>query len=151
MKQKTAAAVRITGLEEVMRELDRRGANVQSELANAMELGGNVIAEAAKANAAPVSKAIAMHVRVKVTIKKNKVEVQVGSTSPLSHLHEYGVKAHPITPRERKALLIDRSKFAGSAKHPGMGASPWLRPAFDSRKQAAQDAIRQKLAEALQR
>ena len=120
-------------------------------MGRALNEGGEVITEAAKANGAPISTGVATQMRVKVTIKRDKVEVQVGSTSPLSHLFEYGTKAHPIGPREKRALLLDRSKFASRAQHPGTAAHHWLRPAFDSKKGEAQESIRRKLAEALRR
>ena len=148
---KASATVQITGLEDVISQLERRHRNVKEELSEAMTAGGVVFAEAAKANATPISKAIATGVRVKVTIKRGGVEVKVGSASPLSHLFEFGVEAHPIKPKERQALLLGGGKFAGRVKHPGMSAKPWLRPAFDNRKEEAQEAVRRKLAQALMR
>jgi hypothetical protein len=39
----------------------------------------------------------------------------------------------------------------GGVRHPGMPAQPWLRPAFDSRKDAAAQAVGEVLREAVEK
>lgn len=61
-----------------------------------------------------------------------------GRPHPLSHLLEFGTKAHVIVPsKSKKAMAIGGAsamgpnKFASKVHHPGTAAKPWLFPAWE--------------------
>lgn len=64
---------------------------------------------------------------------------------------ETGTPPHRIRPKNRKALkLIPLGEvFAAGASHPGMAARPFLRPAIDTKANAARDAAGQAIKRAL--
>lgn len=62
---------------------------------------------------------------------------------------ETGAQAHQITPRVARALWIE-GRFVAGARHPGMPAKPFLRPASDENKPAASAAAGKVIREALE-
>ncbi len=146
--------VTITGLDEVLAELERRGANVQRELTAALQDGGDVIADDARANAAAVSTRVAQAITVTVEETKPdtaRVAVHVDKKAAyLARWIEFGTRAHEIKPDRRRALLFG-GRYAGKVRHPGTAARPIMRPAFDGKKGAAKEAVRDTLARAVSR
>ena len=69
---------------------------------------------------------------------------------------EHGTAPHPIQAQKSKVVgykLPDGSWAwftARSVKHPGHQAKPWLRPAFDTKKQEAIDRFRRKAWEKIE-
>lgn len=57
-----------------------------------------------------------------------------------AHMVEYGTAAHFIKPKNRKSLFI-AGLFSEAVSHPGAQRKPFMRPAMDSKAQAAIQAM----------
>lgn len=136
--------VKIEGGEGLLKELAALGVNVKKTLRGATRAGAKVIQEEAERNARGVTGSTGKHVRIKVSARqRDRVEAEIGATKKKFHLRffEAGVQPHeisgaPLVFEGDKGLIV-----IGGVRHPGMPAQPWLRPAFDSRKDAAADAM----------
>lgn len=51
-----------------------------------------------------------------------------------AHLLEYGSAPHSYRNRRAKALKTTQTQFARSVEHPGARAKPFLRPAYDAKR-----------------
>ena len=136
--------VKIEGAEELLKELKALGVNVKKTLRGATRAGAKVIQAEAETRARSVSGSSGKHVRVSVSARhKEFVEASIGATRKkfFMRFFETGVQPHEIT----GAPLVfegDRGLIViGGVRHPGMPARPWLRPAFDSRRDAATAAM----------
>jgi HK97 gp10 family phage protein len=135
--------VKLEGGDELIAALRRMDVNVKAELRAAVSAGAVIVRDAAR-GLAPGPEIETAVVRATASV----VEVDIGPTKEKWHykFFETGAAAHEI---RGKALLA----FEGSnglvvtpgVSHPGMGASPFLRPAMDANESAATDAIGAKL------
>lgn len=66
-----------------------------------------------------------------------------------AHLLEYGTAAHSYRNRRRKAMQTGMSQYARSVDHPGARAKPFLRPAYDTKKDDALRVVSRELEKAL--
>lgn len=135
--------IELQGVDEVVRELRRRGLDVQAGLEAICHAGAHVVGEAATANAV---QEVAAQIEEKTTAKRpNRVEVAVGVLKmrrgeQLALWLEYGTRPHRIPKsrkRGRKVLKIG-DRYVRWVNHPGARPRPWLRPAFDEKQGAAQ-------------
>jgi HK97 gp10 family phage protein len=140
--------VRLEGGEELLEALRAMDLNVKAELRAAVSAGAEIIREAAN-GLAP-----GPHIKMRVArATASVVEVDIGPDAEhwYYRFHETGAAPHEI---RGKALLA----FEGSngtvvtprVSHPGMGASPFLRPAHDANEGAATTEIGAKLRSKLQ-
>jgi hypothetical protein len=138
--------IEIQGMEEVIRELRRRNLDVQAGLEAICHAGAHVVGTAAAGKAAA---AVAAQIEQKTTAKRaTRVEVSVGVLKmrrgkQLPLWLEFGTRRHRIPKarkRGRKVLKIG-DRYVRWVDHPGARARPWLRPAYDSSKGAAQAAM----------
>ena len=145
--------IAIEGLDEVVRELKRRGANVADGLEAICKAGAEVI-HADAAGRAPGD--IGERLLVK-TIQKRPKQVTVGigpsKRDKIARFVEDGTKPHDIPKarkgRRRKPLYINGS-FVMVAHHPGARPKPYLRPAYEAKKNDAQDAMGKATGKALE-
>jgi HK97 gp10 family phage protein len=135
--------VKITGLAELHKALQELPAKIERNvLRGGLRAGANVIREEAR-NRAPVkSGALRDSIRVSVRAKRGEVTATIkagGKKAWYAHLVEYGTARHFIKPKNRQSLF-----FAGLMKevvdHPGAQRKPFMRPALDTKTQAAVEA-----------
>ena len=84
-------------------------------------------------------------IRTYVTIRTNVIQGKVESRLPYAHLVELGTKPHYQT----RKLKHETKKRA--FKHPGAKPKPFLRPAFDSKKDEAVAKAKQTLREEIRK
>jgi HK97 gp10 family phage protein len=132
-----AKKVVIEGMDELKMKVKGISRRVAINLESAMLAGAAVVEKEADA-LAPDPKI------EKETQEKSpsRVAVAVGPEKEkwFWRFFETGATAHEIKARKAKALLFEgRNGFmlASSVDHTGMGARPFLRPAFDSKKDEA--------------
>ncbi len=145
-----AVRIEIEGIEQVVKELQRRGLNVQRGLELVATAGATIIERQAAANAGGAIGGEMMHATTAKTT--NTVEVSVGPSKKawFAHFVEFGTRAHPVKPKKRKAMQIG-DKFRMRASHPGTTERPFLRPAVDMRREEAQDEMGKKVAGLIER
>lgn len=145
-----AVRIEIEGVEKVVAELKRRGMNVQRGLELIATAGAVIIERQAASNAGGTIGSEMMHA---TTARNGKaVEVSVGPSKRAWYAHfvEFGTRAHPVKPKEKKALQIG-DRFRARATHPGTTERPFMRPALDMRREEAQDAMGKKTGELIER
>lgn len=155
----------IEGVDKLIIELGKLGANVQKSIVGSVRAGARTIQQAAEANARSITaghtgrrKHVALRVRMRKGVGANG-SYAVASVYPAKGFAEL----RPIETGTRSGWRWARRKgpfvfFAGNRqivtrliKHPGTAARPWLRPAFDSRKNDAVKAIGDALRDAVER
>ncbi len=139
--------VRIEGLDQVIAELRKRGADVVAGVEEICHAGATVVREEIETRA-PGSLAESM---VQETTSKEgarRVTVSVGLTKKQNYIarfQEFGVKAHVIPTAKRRRRRLRVLKFNGRyvrrVNHPGHSARPFLRPGYEQSKGEAQDAM----------
>lgn len=135
--------VKIEGIEEVVRQLQKRGLSVQAGLEAICTAGALVIEKEAADNAGG---SIADEMMHETTARKgDMVEVSVGPSKEawFARFVEFGTAAHRVRPKERKALKFE-GRYSARAAHPGGRAQPFLRPALDTKGAKAQQAMAKK-------
>lgn len=136
----------IHGLAELNAAFDALPAAAQRALyKRAMTQAMNVFRNEARARAPKKTGRLAKQISSSRNAKGTRITGKVTSRSPLSHLIEWGTKAHQIKPRLRKALKFE-GRFAMFA-HPGAKAKPFMRPAFDTKQREAVERFRDVAAE----
>jgi len=69
------------------------------------------------------------NMRAPGSIKVQVLGESVGTLHPAGLFHEFGTKPHTIEPKGKVLKLADGGFVSGPVKHPGMKATPFLRPA----------------------
>lgn len=155
----------VRGAEHFIASLNGGLKRLPGELLKAVQASARRIDKAAKLNLSNKS----LHVRsgtlrssVRTEIDRARLEGTVGTNVVYAKIHEYGgtTKPHRIEPRNAKALRFatamsiktkkaTRYAFVQYVNHPGsrIPARPWLRPAYESER----DAIINEFQQALQR
>lgn len=142
----------LEGDEEFLRNLIRLGdAWAGQSLATAAQRGAQVLEMAAE----PMAPGPNLVTEVVEQIP-GKVTVAIGPDKAhwYYQFFETGVSPHeiPSAKKDKGKIVLhfaggpDGETFAFSVDHPGMSASPFLRPAVDTQKQAAVDAVGAELA-----
>jgi HK97 gp10 family phage protein len=120
-------SVQIKGGDALLRKLKALDADVQATLAEATLAGAEVIAQAAN----PLAPAP----RIAAEIEKTSASRATAAAGP-DDAHWYwkffetGAQAHEI-PGPLSIEFEGEVHLVGGAGHPGMGARPFLRPAYD--------------------
>lgn len=110
---------------------------------SALRAGANEFKDQVKANVPVKSGKLRSSVRVTTGTKRNVVFAYVkvgGKKAPHANLVEFGTRAHKIAPKGAGGLLIG-GQIVGAADHPGAASKPFIRPAFDTKGQAAIQAV----------
>lgn len=124
--------VKIQGDRELLRKLEAANMKVSSVLEAAAQAGAAII-RAKAAQAAPGPEVVAE------TTSKTKTRATVSVGPDSQHWYyaffETGTPPHKISARKKSLLVFDGERGTVrtmSVMHPGMGAKPFLRPAFDT-------------------
>jgi len=140
-----AGKIQIVGLDEVVRELERRGADVAAGLE-----------QICLAGAAPVHAEIAGRTEssdieiVTETMRKTTTAVTVGVgplkgwATRLARFEEFGTKPHEMPlprKRKRKVMKLPDGGFRRVVVHPGTRKRPFIRPGYDASTDNATDAM----------
>lgn len=129
-----ATEVHVKGLAELQTYLDQLAPKIERNiLRGALRAGMKVVQPVARANIHSVSGILAAGLKIGSRARGGRVLatlVSRGKHGPLAHLLEYGVKAHTITAKGKKALSFNGLLFQ-SVNHPGFAKKPFLRPALD--------------------
>lgn len=133
--------VTVTGTEQLITQLRRRGLNVQMALEQILLAAAEPIGQAAADNARGISQRTADAITKETIARRSgRVEVHVGPDRKkawYAHIIEFGAGAHTIRPRKAKALRFTNGALRRYARHPGSPARPFMRPAFDNRREQA--------------
>lgn len=139
--------VKIEGLDEVVAELRKRGADVVAGVEAICVAGAEVVQDAIEARAPGSLGGDMLH---ETTVRNGpKVVVSVGVAKKRNYIarfQEFGVKGHAIPgERRRRRRKVKVLKFNGRyvrrIHHPGHRPQPFLRPGYESSKGGAQDAM----------
>lgn len=147
MSKWVGGAISITGLDEVVRELEKRHLDVVKGVEAICDAGA-VVVQGGIAARAPGRLAAATVRETKVRAG-TKVAVDVGVQKKLNYLArfmEFGTKAHAIKVRSRKrnrkqALSIPGIGVRARVSHPGGRKRPFIRPGFEATKAGATAAM----------
>jgi HK97 gp10 family phage protein len=139
--------VQVEGVDELARQLRRVGVSTQQALCVAVLAGAEVIRAAAN----PLAPEPVIDTEVEESTKERAVAA-VGPPKDrwFYQFFETGAQSHDIT---GSPLVFEGDEglvITGRVRHPGMVARPFLRPAFDSRKRAAQDKVGDELRRAIE-
>lgn len=152
-KPRYGGEVKVEGLPELIAEMKGLGLRVNSNLRAAMRKGMKVIQAEAEQNAQSISKGKATRIEATSRVQEGKVSVELHISKKKFYLgfFESGVQPHEI----KGAPLVfegDRGLIViGGVNHPGMPAQPWLRPAIDSKKDAAVQEVGRALREVIEK
>lgn len=132
-------SVRLEGGEELLDKLRQMDLNVKAELRAAVVAGAEIIREAAN------SMAPGPNIKLRVaSATQRAVEVEIGPDAAhwYYRFFEKGARPHEIRGRPLLAFEGERGLvITPRVSHPGMGASPFLRPAHDANEGPATQAI----------
>ena len=132
--------VRVKGLSELNAFLQELPSKVEKNvLRGALRAGARVVQAEAKANVPVDTGTLRAGLKVSTGGKGGMVMAKVKATGKHAFVApwlEFGVGAHAITARKGGWLFFGGA-FAKSVDHPGIAPRPFMRPALDSRAQAA--------------
>lgn len=139
--------VRIEGDAELIRKLERMGADVDKVLGQALQDGAEVVQQAANPKAPGPNIAISDPKR-----RGSRREIKVGPDSEHWYYRfiETGAGAHQIGAERQVLKIYGEDYVTGTVQHQGFPARPFLRPAFDENKGRAQDAMGDVLKKAIE-
>lgn len=146
-KKWKAGNIQVTGLEEVVRELERRKVDVIAGVEAICDAGAEVVQREIAGRAVGSLAEATLRETTRRTAKA--VTVSVGVQKKLNYIarfQEFGTKAHAIPKsirrrKKRKALLMPDGSFRYRVLHPGQGKKPFIRPGYDASVERAQDAM----------
>lgn len=135
---------------DVQEALKALGALRKREMVDAAEDGARVLVEAANRRAPrPV---VETNIRKK-TADEVLIEIGVPKEKYFYAIFETGADKHAIGPHKKQTMYFegkDGDMFSKAVKHPGFASRPFLRPAFDEQQDAAQAAVKTRLAKAIE-
>jgi len=134
--------VTIEGGEELLRRLQQIGVDVRGALEEAALEGAEEIRQPANQNAP------GPYIVAEVAEKSDQgVTVAIGPDPEhwYYRFFETGAQAHTITGAPLAFEGEEGTVVTGRVSHPGMAARPFLRPAFDERKDAAKESVGERL------
>jgi len=136
---------KITGLEELKKQLEALPANIEKNVTRGALRAGVKVFQARAKELVPV-KSGALRDSIKIRAKVNKktgylnVKLVVGDKKAwYANMVEGGTIAHLIKPKKRKSLFI-AGIMRELVEHPGAHMQPFMRPAFDQTQKEAIDA-----------
>lgn len=151
-KRWAAGTIKIEGLENVVREMERRRMDVMAGVEAICHAGAEVVQGEIAQRA--LGRLSAATIRETTQRKPAKVTVSVGVHKKLNYIArfmEFGTDAHDIQPRRatkrrkgRKALSIPGLGVFRRVEHPGLKRRPFIRPGYDASVAGAQTAMKNK-------
>lgn len=152
-KRWAAGTIRIEGLEEVVRALEKRRVDVVAGVEAICHAGAEVVEGGIRSRAPGRLAAATMRETTQRTPKK--VTVSVGVQKKLNYIarfQEFGVKGHEISARKlrgkkrgRKAMTVPGYGVFRRVQHPGHSKRPFIRPGFFASKAGATAAMGRKV------
>lgn len=145
--------IELTGTDEIIKRLEDLGKKAKSVEEPALIKGGEVILSEAKNNLSKSAKRDTGNLENGLKISKIKgvagkryilVGFEKGDTSEIFYAKfiEWGAAPHKIK--------INRGRYGGRVvNHPGISAKPFLGPAYESKKELAQQIIKNEFKKAL--
>jgi HK97 gp10 family phage protein len=149
----------LKGMAELQKIMDELPAKIEKNiLAGALRAAGNVIADEARSRAPfgvpstvaadvygakPGSLRDSVRVSMRTSNKTGQVRASVKAGDKVAyyaHWVEFGTARHWILPKNRKSLVI-AGIMKEKVEHPGARPKPFMRRAFDTKAQAALDAM----------
>ncbi len=146
-----AGKISITGLDEVVKQLERRRLDVMAGV-EAICMAGAEVVRNEIAGRAPDIEVVAETTQRRLTA----VTVGVGPVRKATNRarwREFGTKPHVIPKarkRGRKVLLLPNGGFRRSVMHPGQSARPFIRPGYDASTAGATAAMSAKTKDVVQ-
>jgi HK97 gp10 family phage protein len=146
---------KIEGVEELLKAMEEQALNMKKTTKGAVRAGARVIGAAAKANANAISSQPGNKVSVRVRQREGFAVASIFPAKGHSELRviELGSKEGWRWARKKGPFVFwagNRLVVTRLIKHPGTVAKPWLRPAFDSAKDAATQAVAESLRETIE-
>lgn len=142
--------IEIKGLSELQALLDEMPAKLEQRvIAGALARAAKVICDEAKRLCPVASGHLPAHrtsgglrdsIHVSRSTKKGRVRASIKTRSALAHMVEYGTARHLIKPKNRKSLFV-AGLFREVVAHPGAVRRPFMRPAFDNKKDEAMSVM----------
>ncbi len=145
---------KVEGANKLIKALIESDGNVKKSVKGAVRAGAKVIAGAANTNANAISRKPGKKVSVRVRARRGFTVASVYPAKGHAELRlvEYGTPAGRRVAKKGKFVF-----YAGGRRietrvinHPGTPARPWMRPAFDGNKDAAQRAVGESLRQAVE-
>ena len=132
--------VNVKGLSDLDKFLSELPAKMEKNIMRgAMRAAAVPIAEQARQNVSVVSGVMQKGIKIKTGSKAGTVTARVvvtGKHAFAARWVEFGTAAHYIKPKTANSLFF-AGLFSEGIDHPGGSAKPFMRPALDSRAQAA--------------
>ena len=143
-------SVKLEGAEALLRALRDADGNVKKSLRAASKAGGDVIKADALKRAPPTRYKKVLSSKASFP-RREVCEVKIGLTKRAWRLRftEMGVTAHEIKGSPLAFEGDNGVVITGGVRHPGMAARPFIRPAFDSQKLAAEAKVGEVLRQAV--
>jgi HK97 gp10 family phage protein len=160
----TMVTVEVTGLKELSDNLRALDIEMQRTIMKrAVQAGATVILEEAERLVPKKSGKLAESIKLSIRsdVDVSEIEGTIGVNSPLAHLVEFGTQGthgNNIVAGKRgrrgkstgkKAIAADGTIYGTTAVIPPMKARPYMRPAFDTKKDAAVDTMAGVIAEGI--
>ena len=140
--------MKLEGAEQLLKALEKAENEAKKALKEAGQAGGKVFKDAAEDNApGPL-------VMVVEKSSVGKIEIAVGPSKAKWYYRffETGARPHEIKARKADVLYIPgvgREFFGSASETGGLSAKPFLRPAFDTKREAAIKAFGETIWKAL--
>ena len=152
MRKASMGSIKVIGLEEVIREFEKRRMDVVAGVEAICMAGAEVIKAEVISRAG--DGALGQSIVAETVVRKpTHVTVWVGPNRKqdrFGRYREFGTKPHAIPrarKRGRKVLLFPDGGFAVRVSHPGQKKRPFMRPALDASVNEAAAAMGKKTKE----
>jgi hypothetical protein len=142
---KNQITVTIEGDKELQKKLATMIAHAEDDLLSAVRPAAELIRDAAAANASQISQELSQNILIEERHNDGQaIEMAIGPDKDRfwGLFWEFGADTHEIKPKSAGALqFINREFAARVSDHPGIPETPWLTPAFEEKRKAAEEAI----------
>lgn len=141
---------KIEGGKELEARLKDLGSKMATSISNkALRKGANVIRDEMRSLVPIRSGRLKKSIKVKKDRfnRSNKTQTYtIGPSGPgayIARFIEYGTSGHVVKIKSKKILAVSKAGevFGREIKHPGVKAKPFIRPAYDTKKEAAVDTV----------
>jgi HK97 gp10 family phage protein len=152
-------SVEVTGLKQMSERLRKLPLEIQKDgMKTALRAGADVIADEAR-RLVPIKRgklyrSIRESVKTDVDVSESEATIGAGKGAAHAHLVEFGTQPHTITTKAKRILaalapgaLTAKAfqVFGVKVQHPGARRRPFMRPAYDTKKEEALKTIAKEL------
>ncbi len=140
--------IKVKGIEELKRNIGRYKSAFNQVLEAAVLAGCLPIQNEAKQRIRKKTRTTASSIHSEIVERRPSYAMgAVGSDSEVARHLEFGTKPHVIVPKNKKALYWPGAAHpVKKVSHPGTPPYPFLRPAYDTKKNEAIENMRQVFA-----